>query len=65
MVWERYDIKGLPKLKIEEGKDKQPKISHNKLQHMANSKVLKLLHSDIDQFEKIRSDLGVGIYESL
>lgn len=47
-------IKGLPKLKIEEGKiygefqiGKQTKMFHKKLQHITTSKILKLLHMDL------------------
>lgn len=47
-------IKGLPKLKIKEGKicgdcqiGKQTKMSHKKLQDLATSKVLGLIHMDL------------------
>ncbi|MCI11446.1 putative gag-pol polyprotein, partial [Trifolium medium] len=47
-------IRGLPKLKIEEGNvcgecqiGKQTKMSHPKLQHLTTSKVLELLHMDL------------------
>ncbi|MCI18721.1 gag-pol polyprotein, partial [Trifolium medium] len=47
-------IRGLPKLKIEEGNiygecqiGKQTKTSHQKLQHLATAKVLELLHMDL------------------
>ncbi|MCI10177.1 gag-pol polyprotein, partial [Trifolium medium] len=47
-------IRGLPKLKIEEGNicgecqiGKQTKMSHPKLQHLTTSRVLELLHMDL------------------
>ncbi|PNX84518.1 gag-pol polyprotein, partial [Trifolium pratense] len=47
-------IRGLPKLKIEEGSicgecqiGKQTKMSHPKLQHLITSRVLELLHIDL------------------
>lgn len=47
-------IKGLPKLKMEEGKicgdcqiGKQTNMSHKKLQHLTSYKVLELLHMDL------------------
>ncbi|XP_057444286.1 uncharacterized protein LOC130736472 [Lotus japonicus] len=47
-------VKGIPKLKIQEGKvcgecqiGKQVKMSHQKLQHLTTSKVLELLHMDL------------------
>jgi hypothetical protein len=47
-------IRGLPKLKIEQGNicgeyqiEKQTKMSHPKLQHLTTSKVLELLHMDL------------------
>ncbi|MCH90922.1 gag-pol polyprotein, partial [Trifolium medium] len=47
-------IRGMPKLKIEEGNicgerqiGKQTKMSHQKLQHLATARVLKLLHMDL------------------
>jgi hypothetical protein len=47
-------VKGVPKLKIEEGSicgecqiGKQTKMSHPKLQHLTTSKVLELLHMDL------------------
>ncbi|MCI64033.1 gag-pol polyprotein, partial [Trifolium medium] len=46
-------IRGLPKLKIEEGKTcgecqigKQTKVAHSRLQHQVTSKTLELLHME-------------------
>ena len=50
----REEIRGIPKLKIEEGKfcedcqiGKQTKMSYPKLQHLTTSKPLELLHMDL------------------
>lgn len=47
-------VRGIPKLKIEEGRvrgecqiGKQTKVSHQKIQHLTTSKVLDLLHMDL------------------
>lgn len=58
-------IKGLLKLKIEEGKlcgecqiGKQTKISHKKLQHLATTKFLELLHMDLRGMCKLKVWVG-------
>ena len=47
-------IRGLPKMKIEEGRicgecqiGKQTKLPHKKVQHLTTTKVLELLHMDL------------------
>lgn len=61
-------IRGLSKLKIEEGKvygefqiGKQNKMSHKKLQHLATTKVLELLHMYLMGPMQVES-LGGKIY---
>ena len=61
-------VKGIPKLKIEEGRvysdcqiGKQTKMSHQKMQHLTTSKVLELLHMDM-MVPMLVESLGVKKY---
>lgn len=61
-------IRGIPKLKIEEGKicgefqiGKKTKMSHPKLQHQTTSKVLELLHMDLMGPMQVESLGGVRL----
>ena len=55
-------VRGIPKLKIEEGRvcgdcqiGKQTKMSHQKIQHLTTSKVFELLHMDLMEPMQVES----------
>ena len=61
-IMSKKDIRGLPKLKIKEGKvcsechiRKQTKMSHQKLQHQTTSNVMRLPHMDLMGPMKVES----------